>query len=56
MLFSTMLRPIISIDKIILGYRIANQAKYEINEIVEKLTADFTTKPEIIDSNLKAQF
>lgn len=51
-----MVRPVISIDKIIFGYRIANHAKYEIAEVIQKLTADYKKKPEIINSKLQEQF
>jgi hypothetical protein len=51
-----MVRPVISIDKIIFGYHIANNAKYEIAEVIHELTKDFKKKPEIVDSKLKEQF
>lgn len=51
-----MVKPIISIDKIIFGYRLSNNSKYEIAKVVHKLTADYKTKPDIVDTKLKSQF
>ncbi len=51
-----MVRPVISIDKIIFGYRIANNAKYEIAEVIQKLTKDYKKKPDIVNSKLQEQF
>ena len=51
-----MVRPVISIDKIIFGYRIANNAKYEIAEVIQKLTADYKKKPDIVNSRMQEQF
>jgi hypothetical protein len=48
-----MVRPVISIDKIILGYRIANRAKYEIAEVIQELTKDYKKKPDIVNCKLQ---
>src|SRR5436190_2017816 len=50
-----MVRPVISIDKIIFGYRIANKAKYEIAEVIQKLTKNYKRKPFILNSKLQDQ-
>lgn len=52
----SMVRPVVSVDKIILGYRIANKGKYEIANVIQKLTVDYKKKPDIIDSKLSNQF
>ena len=51
-----MVKPVISIDKIILGYRLSKDSKYEIAEVIQKLTTNYKMKPDIVDSKLKAQF
>ena len=51
-----MVKPVISIDKIILGYRINNTAKYEIAEVVQQLTKDYKKKPDVVNSKLQTQF
>lgn len=51
-----MVKPVISINKIIYGYRITNNAKYEIAEVIQKLTENYKKKPDIADSKLKEQF
>lgn len=51
-----MVKPVISIDKIIFGYRLSKDSKYEIAEVIQKLTANYKMKPNIVDSKLKAQF
>lgn len=50
------IRPVISIEKIILGYRISNEAKYEIEDVVRELTKAYSTKPRIVNSKLQEQF
>lgn len=52
----SMVKPVISIDKIIYGFRLGKDAKYEIAEVIHELTKDFKKKPEIVDSKLKEQF
>jgi len=51
-----MVRPIISIDKIIFGYRISNHAKYEIADVIQELSKDYKKKPVIVNSKLQDQF
>ena len=43
-------------DKIIFGYRIANNAKYEIAELIQELTKDYKRNPDIVNSKLQEQF
>jgi hypothetical protein len=48
-----MVRPIISIDKIILGYQITNNAKYEIAGTIEDLAKNYKKRPHVIDCKLQ---
>jgi len=50
------IRPIISIDKIIFGYRLANDAKWEIADVFNTHLRQFKNKPEIINSPLFNHF
>ncbi len=49
-------RPIITIDKILFGYRLSNAAKWDLSEVCHELLTNFTKKPIIEDSRLLSHF
>lgn len=48
-----MVRPVINFDKIIFGYRIANNAKYEMAEVIQELTKNYRKKPDILNCRVQ---
>lgn len=52
----TNIRPIVSIDKIIFGYRLSNEAKRDIADVCHSHCSSFKSKPAIEDSTLTPHF
>ena len=50
------IRPIITLDKIILGYRLSNTAKWDLAEVFNTHLKQFKKQPQIIDSPLFNHF
>ncbi len=50
------IRPKITIDEIILGYRLSNKAKYDISEVCSKHSNNLKKRPEISNSSLFEHF
>lgn len=51
-----LVRPVITIDKIILGYRLSNKAKWDIAEVLQASATNFKKKFKIEDSQLFEHF
>jgi len=49
-------RPIIFMDKIFFGYRISNNAKYEIADVIMENAKNYKHKPKIVNSSLQEYF
>jgi len=49
-------RPIVSIDKIVFGYRLSNSTKWDLVEVCNEHLKKFTRKPVIEDSTLLSHF
>lgn len=49
-------RPIVTIDKIIFGYRLSNAAKWDLSEVCHEHLKSFTKKPIIENSTLVSHF